>query len=509
MTLIGLALIFVSVSCVFPVTSHDMVQGMMARALGQLASAAEGTIAETIPAAAGSDSVRSRQPSVAQGSRSLPSPSGQRLRSEDSVLPGGTLDQRQPSSAGSNDSSPVALSGSQQAVLRQPSGESNAGGRQAGFAVALQPSPLQPSRNDSASSGTATETAGQPPSPQQTSSKSSSPAAATTGQPPVASPRQPSSQRSPGSSPGAGDTRQRLHSAFEVAAAMPLRPAEGKQPEVAAELPPTAAASGPSLTPAASLPPGSEPGTPPAAAPPPPVSVRRRLQLSQQPSLIAILPDRAILAGSSRAAVLRAVRQLRMPAGPELLAEAEPLLGRVYSRLVLRFAPVSAQRSIRLRHMTASEGLLWVRGQQIRLRRQLWARYPTSWPSESAVNNHPVGLSCAERNSHVSSQASSTISSLAPIISTLRFEWRPLARGRPRRFSVEAVFRSQRLCRWGPSDCVQRLCRWGPVGLPTHSLTCTNGLRLRVLACSKPCITAYPPVFTCSHECSHPTPGMF
>lgn len=311
MTLIGLGLLFLSVSCVFPVTSHDLVQGMMARALGQLASAAEDTIAEIIAEPGSQDSSgrpRSGEKPHADQPGSL----------TPAALPSQSPPEtpRQPVQQSSCE--PSAAGGS--SPCEQPSAEQSS---------SLAPCTPRQQQQRSCSNGSR--------SGGLSSSQNDSPAADHTDQHP--NQQQQGSEGSP-SGVQAADSSQRLRSAFELAAAMPVGSAEGEQQAAAAEQPP-AAASALLPTPAASLPPGSQPGTPPAAATQRPhVSVRRRLQLNQQPSLIAVPPDRAILAGGSRAAVGRALHQLRMPAGPELLAEAEPLLGRVYCRLVMRFSQV-------------------------------------------------------------------------------------------------------------------------------------------------------------------------
>lgn len=81
------------------------------------------------------------------------------------------------------------------------------------------------------------------------------------------------------------------------------------------------------------------PPSPPATLPEtPPVrrTNRRRLALEQQSSLIALPPEPAAMGGGSRRTAAHALRQLRQPAGPELVEEAEPLLGTVYSRLLRR-----------------------------------------------------------------------------------------------------------------------------------------------------------------------------
>lgn len=67
-----------------------------------------------------------------------------------------------------------------------------------------------------------------------------------------------------------------------------------------------------------------------------PRSTARRLPLSQRPSLIVEAPDPAALRGGTRRTLLRALRQLRAPAGPELLVGCEHLLGPVYARFFLR-----------------------------------------------------------------------------------------------------------------------------------------------------------------------------
>lgn len=60
----------------------------------------------------------------------------------------------------------------------------------------------------------------------------------------------------------------------------------------------------------------------------------RRLPLTMHTSLIVEQPDPAVLRGGTRRTLLRALRQLRAPAGPELLEGSEHLLGPVYSRFL-------------------------------------------------------------------------------------------------------------------------------------------------------------------------------
>lgn len=73
-----------------------------------------------------------------------------------------------------------------------------------------------------------------------------------------------------------------------------------------------------------------------------PRSTARRLPLSQRPSLIVEAPDPAALRGGTRRTLLRALRQLRAPAGPELLVGCEHLLGPVYARFFLRSMQANA-----------------------------------------------------------------------------------------------------------------------------------------------------------------------
>lgn len=68
----------------------------------------------------------------------------------------------------------------------------------------------------------------------------------------------------------------------------------------------------------------------------------RRLQLGQQPSLVVLPPDPAAMSGGSRKAVQRAVRQLKAPVGPSIVADCEHLLGPMYTRLLFRAWQVRA-----------------------------------------------------------------------------------------------------------------------------------------------------------------------
>lgn len=202
MTIIGIALLFGTMSLVLPVTSHAILHRRFASALGQLSAVAEGTLREVVPA----------------------------------------------------------------------DGDSSSSGSRAG-------------REQPCTPAAAAEAA-----PQEASTPSGS---------------------SPGSSsPAAGELQ--LPTAFLAAAVQ-----RKSSPELQG------------ISPAA-----SQPTTPPPTPPPP--SRMRRQRLVQQPSLIAIPPDPAALAGSSRQSVVRAARQLRQPAGSELVAGSEQLLGPVYSRLVMR-----------------------------------------------------------------------------------------------------------------------------------------------------------------------------
>ncbi|KAL4432408.1 hypothetical protein ABPG77_001707 [Micractinium sp. CCAP 211/92] len=118
-----------------------------------------------------------------------------------------------------------------------------------------------------------------------------------------------------------------------------------------------------------------------------------RPRLTQRSSLIVEQPDPAALHGGTRRTLLRALRQLRAPAGPELLAGCEHLLGPVYSRFFIR--------------------------------------------------------------SMQASRANALVSGMAPLIPTLRFEWHPLEH--PHRLPEEAAFRAQRLCRHAPLHCLNVL----------------------------------------------------
>lgn len=250
MTLIGLAVPFVAATCVFPVTSHQIVQGVVATALGQLASTAEETIKEIIPSEG------------SEGGSESGSEGGSRIEGRGELGSGSVKALQAPATSqlGSSGAAP-------QAVPPEP-----------------QPSPLE--------SGTAT----------------------------VEEAADAEGSRGPASPPTAADDL-----AVKAAAEEAAGEHQGDQQAPVGQQPPS--------TPAPR-------GSP--ALPSPPTTPRQwlprqqRWQLGQQPSLIALPPDRAILAGSSRAAVTRAARQLRSPVGPELLEGSEQLLGVVYSRLVQR-----------------------------------------------------------------------------------------------------------------------------------------------------------------------------
>ncbi|KAL4430699.1 hypothetical protein ABPG75_005955 [Micractinium tetrahymenae] len=79
-----------------------------------------------------------------------------------------------------------------------------------------------------------------------------------------------------------------------------------------------------------------------ASPAPSPRTSARRLPLRQQPSLIVEQPEPAALRGGTRRTLLRALRQLRAPAGPELLAGSEHLLGPVYTCFFLRSKQANA-----------------------------------------------------------------------------------------------------------------------------------------------------------------------
>ena len=231
----GIAIIFLAVTLILPVTSHQLFRQQMAMALGQLASVSEATVSVILPSrGAGAQQGSSEQQEGGSG------PQGGLLEAE-------------------------------QAEARQ--------GRQGhtGTSGQFAPAAATATATDAAESWQNTELPSSPLA-------SGSPAATTT----------------------------------------PLAAAE--------QLPQT--------PPAAATAAAGE-----AAAPPPPpqhhVSACR-LQLGQQPSLIVLPPQPAALSGSSRKQLGRAVRQLRAPAGPELMADCEDLLGKMCSRFFFESFQVRA-----------------------------------------------------------------------------------------------------------------------------------------------------------------------
>lgn len=189
------------------------------------------------------------------------------------------------------------------------------------------------------------------------------------------------------------------------------------QAAVGTHAPPSAFQQPAQLAPVPASPPATPPATPPGT---PPVrhANRRRLALAQQSSLIALPPEPSTLGGGSRREAARALRQLHEPQGPALAEEAEALLGPIYSRLLRRSWPV---------------GCLAAAGGSTR------ACLPRGGPG---FNQLSLVLPL---------QANAAIAGLTPIISTLRFEWRLLAR--PHRLSADAAFSAQRLCRCRLRPC--------------------------------------------------------
>ena len=78
--------------------------------------------------------------------------------------------------------------------------------------------------------------------------------------------------------------------------------------------------------------PGTPPGVEGAASPTEHPSTPRRLPLRKPHSLIVLPPEPGALSGNSRKQLRQAVRQLRAPAGPELMVDCEHFLGKAYSR---------------------------------------------------------------------------------------------------------------------------------------------------------------------------------
>lgn len=181
-----------------------------------------------------------------------------------------------------------------------------------------------------------------------------------------------------------------------------------------------------------------------------------RPRLTQRSSLIVEQPDPAALRGGTRRTLLRALRQLRKPARPELLAGCEHLLGPVYSRFFIRSMQASRACKPPQSLFALSRCL-----QHLCCMQLCWCFVLASCPRPARAfeeqrgqgNRHFICMgatlqfSCqlAYPAGHACVQANALVSGMAPLIPTLRFEWHPLEH--PHRLPEEAAFRAQRLCR--------------------------------------------------------------